>query len=314
MTNPIQQIMLPQQLVEVAGAPNVIFGAPGDKPHLCLNCGGSSVMTAFRIDAGPFQAPAGKGSKYLTHEGKTGWWRGELLVGHCPVCQSGTLDSYLRQICGLEGSELKVSLETFRTDGELAGKAQALGIARNFMALNRKPAGFLTFLGDSDTSFGVGKTHLMMGMVNGFRNLGVYSRYTTLADLLAEMNQRFGRDQEIATEEIVRTYSSIRVLAIDELDKVDLLGWNKQRFFRLIDARHRQQGELLTILAANAYHANEALWIYKLDQHGRPAPEAWPTDLNYLESRMLGGVLATLPGPDYRSLQGFARQRQMEGR
>lgn len=298
------QIVYPPELAELKKNPKVIFMAPGDYPQLCLNCGGLGVMMAYRVDAGPFPQPAGRGSKWLEIDGRAGWCKGELLVGHCPVCQTGRLQIYLERLCGLEGRDLTTSLAEFRTDGILSEKAPALQIARSYLAMNRTPAGFLTFLGDRHTSHGVGKSHLMKGMVNGFRAIGVWSRYTTLADLLADWHDHFGKDAAVRTEELLELHRTIRVLAIDEIDKVDLTGWDRQTFFRLIDARHTQADQLLTILAANAYLEDDHLQIWRTNQWGATLPAPWPADLDYLASRIAGGVVATLPGPDYRMLQG----------
>lgn len=304
------QIQYPPDIRDALKGRNVLPMAPGDRPWECPNCGGQGVMTAYRIDAGPFKTPPARGSKYLTINGQAGWWKGELLVGHCPACSAGRMGEYLRTICGLEGSELEISLETFKTTGPLAPKAEALQMVRGIMAMNRTPSGFVTLLGDHETSHGVGKSHLAKAMVNGFRQVGVPSRYTTLADLLAELHAKFGRGQTVSTDELLEQYRRIRVLAIDELDKTELTGWDKQTVFRLIDARHRQQTELLTILIANAFTKEQQLWLWTPNQWGKQIPDPWPAELGYLQSRILGGLVITVPGPDYRKMQGFTRMQE----
>jgi hypothetical protein len=286
--------------------------AAGEFPKECPNCGGHKIMMVFVTEQGPFQTPNGGKVKYLeldepiitietAADGRTyersrpgprsGWYTGETHVAHCPVCQTGRMESYVAANCGLDAEGMVISLEDFKAAGPFAGKKPALDCARALMAMNREPAGYVTFLGD----YGVGKSHLLKGVVNGFRNLGVMARYSTLADMLGDIREKFGETSgSRAVESVIEDYRRARVLCLDEIDKVNLTGWAKETIFRLFDNRWQESDKLLTVMASNT------------------APADFPAELGYLRSRINGGVVVEVPGPDVRSIQGKAARRNMQ--
>lgn len=258
------------------GVPMQIEGVPG----ACPNCGGVGMMTVYMIQRGPFQSPGGGKVKWLEGPGLApGWYTGEMHYSPCPCCQEDRWREYLRANCGLEGKDLSISLEGFKAGGPYFQKEAALTVARGLLAKNQYPGGFVTFWGKP----GVGKSHLLKSLVNGFRLLGVYSRYINAADLINEIRDRFGDGAGGGrVEEAIRHYRKIRVLCIDELDKIySFSGWTLQTLHRLLDTRYESAG-LLTALAMNK------------------APEDLPGELEYLASRISGGVALDVGGDDMR--------------
>ena len=246
----------------------------------CLNCGGSGVMMVYLVERGPLRSPSGK-CKWLDFADprKSGWYAGELVVAHCPVCHGGQWEAFLTKNCGLTGADLRVTLDEFKPK---PGKAQALKAARELLAAGAEPAGFVTFYG----AYGTGKSHLLKGLVNGFRAAGVRARYATLPDLLADIRDRFGDDRGgVAVEEAIDAYQRIPVLAVDEVadpDRANLTGWAKETIFRLLDARYNRRSEVLTAMASNV------------------RPEQMTAEWGYLRSRMGGGLVVEVGGEDMR--------------
>ena len=289
----------PPELLIHQSNPKAIPLASGAYPHLCPNCGGSKLMMVYVIDGGPYQNPAGK-VKWLDlppdppdpqTPNVPGWYSGRLEAAPCPVCAGGQMDAYLARNCGLTGSDLEIYLADFRTNGNLGGKEKALSVAKSLLAMNRRPAGFVTFTGGC----GVGKTHLLKGIVNGFRLLRVMARYSTMADLLADIRERFGNDRGRAVEEAIDDINRAQVLCIDEIDRINLTGWAKETLFRLLNQRYENRHRFLTVAAANT------------------RVEDMPPELGYLASRFTSGIVVDVPGPDMRPAQGLKMSKEIEG-
>jgi len=259
--------------------------------HACPNCGGSGLMMVYVIKSGPYQTPSGK-VKWLDLQppAVSGWYEGSLETAPCPVCAGGQMDAYLERNCGLRGDDLTVSLADFKTNGKLAGKEKALAAARSLLAMNRQPSGFVTFTG----GYGVGKTHLLKAIVNGFRGLRVIARYSTMADLLADIRERFGGDNGVrAVEDAIGDLNRAHVLCIDEIDRINLTGWAKETLFRLLNQRYESRNSLLTVVATNA----------RIDE--------MPPELGYLASRFSAGIVVEVPGPDMRPAQGLKMAKEI---
>ena len=254
-------------------------------PTACPNCGGFGMLGIYVWIRGPFQVPgAGVKVKWLNTDGLApGWYTGESHYSPCPCCQDDQWREYLRANCGLKGKDLNISLETFKASGPYFEKEEARGVARGLLAMNDYPAGFVTFYG----GVGRGKSHILKALVNGFRGVGAYARYVNAADLIQEIKDHFSDGNGgIVVEETIRHYRKVRVLAIDELDKVKLTEWTLQTLHRLLDTRYESAG-LLTVLAMNT------------------KPEDLPGDLEYLSSRISGGVAVEVVGGDMRGDQGL---------
>ncbi len=282
---PLDERMWPAELVALLDNPRAVkLEIPG-LPTLCPNCGGAGMMMIYVWTRGPFQQPTGGKVKWLEGEGiSRGWYQGETHTAPCPVCQEDGWREYLRANCGLHGPDLEVTLSSFLAGGIYFEKEPALLSAQMTLALNRSPGGFLTFCGQP----GRGKSHILKSLVNGFRGIGIYSRYMTAADLIGEIRDHFGDDRGgTLVEAAIAHYKRVRVLAVDELSELQLTDWARQTLFRLLDSRYTDRGSLLTVLAMKGN------------------PEELPDDLAYLASRISGGLAVEVSGPDMRGVSGL---------
>lgn len=279
----------PSDLAVYRENPKAIPCERGPYPRLCENCGGHQIMMVYVIRDGPFEVPMGK-VKWLDlcpdpenslRPSRAGWYAGELKVSPCPVCQAGRMEDWLVRNCGMAGSDLYISLLDFRVSGRFSEKQPALAIANELLGMNRNPAGFVTFYG----AYGVGKSHLLKGLINGFRQIGVRARYAVLSDILAEIRAKFGRqDGSVDVEDAIEQFQRVPVLALDEIadpNRSNLTGWAKETIFRLLDARYNGQNEVLTALATNVH------------------PEMMDAEWGYLRSRMIGRIVE-VGGEDMR--------------
>lgn len=255
----------------------------------CPNCHGSGLMQVFLYTRGPFSQPNGAKVRWLEGEGiAPGYYIGETKYAPCPACQEDGWRAYLEANCGLRGIDLETSLEGFVAGGPFWEKEAPLKVARQLLAMNAHPKGFITFWGLP----GRGKTHVLKALVNGFRLIGLFSRYVNAADLVEEIKSNFTNEHgQISVEEAIRHYRRMRVLAIDELDKVSMTPWVEQTLHRLLDSRSNEQHALLTLLAMNEN------------------PENLPSDLGYLASRIKGGVALEIRGSDMRDYKGASQRR-----
>lgn len=268
----------PAELAALFSNPRAIKLEVSGPPSACWNCGGSQMMLVYIIRSGPYQSPNGKKVKWLEGEGVApGWYDGETHAAACPRCQGDAWKEYLRANCGLKDDDLNKSVESFKADGPYFVKEPAKTMARSYLAMNTNPSGFITFWGEP----GRGKSHLLKGMVNGFRGLGVFSQYINASDLLSKIRDLFSDDRGgVAVEALIHHYRNVRVLAIDELDQINLTNWTRQTIHRLLDTRY-EDANLLTILAMRN-------------------PYELPEDLDYLSSRILGGDSVRVDGDDMR--------------
>lgn len=293
----IWQRIWPEELAMLQHNPKAIPMGAGPYERICANCGGMKIMMVFVIDGGPYPQPDGRKLKWLDLPEKashpqtptvSGWYSGELRAAPCPVCCKGQMAAYVLRNCGLVGAELNVSLANFRVDGALlAEKAAALAACKQLLGQGLAAAGFVTLVG----AYGVGKSHLLKGLVNGFRQIGVMAKYSTMSDLLSDIRERFGEDHGAReAEAVIDLYRRARILAIDEVDRVNLTGWAKETIFRLLNSRYEESDRLLTVMATNV------------------EPIDLPAELGYLGSRMNGGQIIRVGGPDMRP--GVALRRE----
>jgi DNA replication protein DnaC len=276
-----------------AGAVPLTTGEPIANPR-CENCNDLGRVMVWKVTGGPSQwPPTGKGSiKWMDLDRGEGWYSGEMLSDTCTACNESGRRLYLITVSGLSGNELDTKLHHFLADGALARKAPAIEAARNVLEMGRKAHGFLTYHG----GYGVGKTLLLKALVNEYRMIGHPAAYRTMAGLLGEIRENFGDNQGVnprslgvnRVEDVIEYYARrAKVLALDEVDRVNLTDWAKETIFRLINARYENQGELLTIVATNT------------------APDNLDQELQYLASRMKSGQIVEVPGPDMRPAQGM---------
>lgn len=250
----------------------IISDPPAAYPGYCPNCGGLDFMYATFVESGPYKSVPATGKAHWI-DGK--WYRGDLRGYPCPVCNGGREQEFLTANCGLEGDDLLIRLDGFTA---WEGKENARDVAAQLLSDTPSPIGFVTFHGD----YGVGKSHLLKAMVNGFRVAGVPATYTRMADLLTMVREGYSDDAKTAAEAILDSYKSFRVLAIDEVDRINWTPWARETVFRLLDTRYVNQNTYLTVLATNL------------------SPDEFPDDLGYLVSRIKGGIPVGVGGRDMR--------------
>lgn len=199
------------------------------------------------------------------------------LVCPCPTCH-GHKQNGAGPPSQLEGRLAGASFHSYRvTEGNRAALEAAVAFAG-------RPEGWLTLWG----SYGLGKTHLLAAVVNHCLAGGVPAVYTTLPDLLDSLRGSYDSNDYSPLFQRLR---AVRVLAIDEVDKVYLTGWAREKVYQLADARYRQPGQLGTIFGLN------------IDPAAALA-ESSTGPLAYLFSRMLDeyGRVVPLSGADARPL------------
>jgi DNA replication protein DnaC len=218
---------------------------------------------------------------------RPGWYTGRIEATPCPICQSGHKAEYLWRISGLTDADKNTTIEDFR---DLRGKEKARQAAIDLLAMNQSPYGFLTLWG----SFGVGKSMLLKCLVNGFRLIGLLAHYTTLADLLATVREKFGEGSG-SVEAAIDYYRAIPVLAMDEIDRVNMTPWATETTYRLLDSRFNSRDELVTVIACNL------------------SPLQLPAEFGYLASRMRGGQVVEVGGADLRPAIALKERKDIDG-
>lgn len=253
-------------------------------PDDCVNCGGVDYVYYYNATGGPYRNHPGRKSTYV--EGK-GWFTGELVGEHCPVCNGEMRNEFMTAISGLSNDELTIRLSDFKP---LPGKEVALQNAQYLLSLTPRPMGFVTFWGD----YGVGKTTLLKGLTNQYRMAGVSSHYTRMSDILDAIRRTYADDVKVAAEQVVKEYRDYQALMIDEVDRIYATEWAKDVMFSLLDYRYVMRNRLLTVMATNQ------------------SPDAMPDGLSYLASRMTEGIITHVAGDDVRpamsKIDGEVRQ------
>lgn len=248
----------------------------------CPNCGDLGYIYAFYGDGNIYKYHPGKNAKWIDGA----WHTGALKGLPCPVCAEHKEADFLQKNCGLIDTDLDIRLDEF---DPLAGKEDALHMAQGLLSQTPNPSGMITFFG----GYGRGKTHLLKSLVNGFRIAGVFATYRKLSDLLADVREGYEDNAREAAEDILMRYKNVRVLAVDEVDRVSWTPWSREATFRLLDRRYEMQRLTLTVLATNA------------------DPAQMPTDLEYLGSRMASGIICEVGGIDMRPAAGIQAEREL---
>ena len=242
----------------------------------CPNCNGLGAVYYFKTKGGPFRSPTGDKVKWMEFEDpkKRGWYNGDLVAEPCPVCTKGRVIDWIREHNGLSGDCRFTTIDEFNAEAPLEGKLKAKEAAKTILGANDACHGVSTFWG----AYGTGKTHLLMGLVNGFCGIGVRAVYSLAADLLDDIRQGY-KDR---SNDWLFEYRNVRVLCIDEIDKVSMTDWAVQILHQLIDYRYRNDEHYLTVFASNKN------------------PFQYDPGMAYLSSRMTAGAIIEVGGPDMR--------------
>jgi len=128
------------------------------------------------------------------------------------------------------------------------------------------PRGILTLHGGS----GNAKTVVLQAIVNECLMRGVSAVYTTFYDLAGYVREAFGRESESAWRRVLH-FQSVRVLAIDEFDKVKTTEWIEELETAIIDRRYRDglAGMCGTVVAMNEPPSSLPDWIESRLRDGR---------------------------------------------
>ena len=196
-------------------------------PGACTNCGGREFMAAWRIEI--------NGNRHYFGPGWGDWRPASLQTQPCPVCQGSVRMEALQDISGLGGLVLdgkaagSLRLDAFRPE---TGQVDALEACRRLLVELPSPRTWALFFG----GYGTGKTHLLCCLVNACLLMDVAARYTTAEGILRSLRATF--DGRHGTEAIRQELENIRVLVVDEIDRVKLSDWAGETLFGILNARY----------------------------------------------------------------------------
>lgn len=139
---------------------------------------------------------------------------------------------------------MEVSLDQVIMRGDTTKMVE---IAREFV---KNPYGVLTFWGGE----GNGKTLVLQAVVNEMRwKYGHIGVYITFADLMDYIREGFNQEADVPARQRYDQIVAAPVLAIDEVDKVNITSWGNEFRTRFFDDRYRRgcYGECYTLFAMN---------------------------------------------------------------
>lgn len=179
-------------------------------------------------------------------------------------CQSARQSARFRALSGLRDAERTISLNGIEVDVG-PGTRQMVEACRAFI---RRPAGILTVWGGP----GNAKSTVLQAVVNELVRVGAV--YITAYDLISHIRDAIDTTGRVHSDDAysrLKLFEGIRVLAIDEFDKLRLTDWVTEQITDLIDKRYRGglAGELGTLLAMNCNPADQPEWIASRLMDGR---------------------------------------------
>lgn len=198
--------------------------------------------------------------------GDTGFYRMDVPFGdpqfgkliRC-ACTKNSDAALLQNLSGLTDSERKISLCNINII-DRPGTALMVRACQNFIEC---PNGIVTFWGGS----GNAKTLALQAVVNHFVTANTQAVYITAFDLISYIRSAFNKDRDViddnAYSRLVR-FEHVRILAIDEMDKVNATNWVQEQLTDLIDKRYRlgQDKKTGTLIAMNDNPRELPSWIY----------------------------------------------------
>lgn len=169
----------------------------------------------------------------------------------------------LNRVSGLNATERMIKLSDIVTD-DLPHTARMVNACRMFV---NSPRGIITLWGGP----GTGKTMALQACVNSMLDQRVEAVYVTAFDLISYIRSAFSMDKKTKLIEAhdgdayqrLQRFERVKVLAIDELDKVKVTDWVMEQLTDLIDRRYRmaEDGQAGTLIAMNDEPDSLPAWI-----------------------------------------------------
>jgi DNA replication protein DnaC len=189
-----------------------------------------------------------------------GWYRLDVQLGHPQFgkyvrCECKTYEDTerLNRLSGLNATERKIKLDDIVTDG-LNATARMVAVCHKFII---KPHGIITIHGGT----GNGKTMALQACVNAALSQNIAAVYVTAFDLISFIRSAFMQDKYTKVIDVIdgnayqrlQRFEHVKVLALDELDKVKVTDWVLEQLTDLIDHRYRlaEDGTGGTLIAMN---------------------------------------------------------------
>lgn len=179
------------------------------------------------------------------------------------ACMAGEDAARLNRISGLTATERRIRLDDIAVDG-LASTANMVSACRTFI---QRPQGIVTIHGGP----GNGKTMALQACINAMLDRNIEAVYVTAFDLISFIRSAFVQDKRTRILDVIdesaygrlRKFENVRVLALDEFDKVRVTDWVLEQLTDLIDRRYRmaEDGRGGTLIAMNDDPSDQPSWI-----------------------------------------------------
>lgn len=181
-------------------------------------------------------------------------------------CQLPEVAARAQQASGVRPQEREGRLADIEVRGR-PGTALMTEACQEFV---RRPAGMLTLWG----GVGNGKTMALQAVVNELTASAVAAVYVTAFDLLSDIKQGFNAPRDAGSEDAylrLKRFEEVRVLALDEFDKINQTTWAMEALTDLIDRRYRFgfDGPEGTLLAMNSDPTGLPDWLRSRLTDGR---------------------------------------------
>lgn len=269
------------------------FSTPDSSENVCHNCG--------EIPPGVIPAWLVKSRLGENRENPRMWLAGRWVYGHlvladCPVCAGSMRREFLERNSGMVGMMLQsgvpatsCNLDSF---SKRIGSESALDLSKKILSdvTGQRKIRSAMFIGN----YGVGKTHLLCAILNGCRLAGLLSRYTTSEGILSDIRETFSASAKRITQDVIREYSNIPILAIDELPRIQTNSeWVTVNLFEIINKR--LSSNVLTIFASN-----------------KSLDEMTDEPLSAIASRLRAGLICEIKATDFRPAIGGALKDEVK--